>query len=168
MYDFRRLQRALLLALAAGLFSPAQSHEGEEHGTHDARNGGLVLMYNDLHYELVLRPEGGVRIYYSDAIRMELPAATVSDVVVEIDRGGEIEYVTMVMSDGGDYWHGESRPVTAPDTLIRTAFLFQGEPVVAEIPFEYIAETIERQSAMLSPFCCPSAATPIHIMNLTG
>ncbi|MEQ8407859.1 MAG: hypothetical protein RKH07_06245 [Gammaproteobacteria bacterium] len=105
------------------------------HEDHGSRHGGFVMMFLELHFELVVPDEGGVQLYYSDAMRMELPAAVVSDVAIEIEREDyEIESVPMRISDSGDHWMGSSEPVDNPESIVRVAFLFQGEPFVLDIP----------------------------------
>jgi len=130
------LRRALvLLALTAAFSSAASAHEGEEHGNHDPKFNGLVMMYVDLHFEIVLGEKGGVRVYYSDAARAELPAAVVSDVRVDLLRkGAEPETVAMSVSDAGDYWEGRGQAVKDRETIVRVAFVFQNEPLVFELP----------------------------------
>ena len=58
------------------------------HGDHAPRYGGYVFMHGDLHFEVVLSAEGEHRIYFSDAMRSELPAAVAEDVRVTIRRLG--------------------------------------------------------------------------------
>lgn len=126
--------RALLCVF---LFSPvlAFGHGEEEHGNHDAKHGGFVMMYLDMHFELVVPEQGGIQLYYSDPLRNDLPAAVVADVSVEIERSGNnIEPVAMMISASGDHWMGDSMPVTNIEDIVRVAFLFQGEPFVLDIP----------------------------------
>lgn len=124
---------ALVLVLALPNF--ALAHGDEVHGDHDARHGGFVMMYVDLHFEVVALPEGGVRVYYTDAARSELPAATVSDVVVEIARpGSATEYVAMAVSASGDFWEGSSQPVADPQATVSVGFLYEGEPLMLDVP----------------------------------
>ena len=123
--------------LCVFLLTPALafSHGEEEHGNHDAKHGGFVMMYLEMHFELVLPEQGGIQLYDSDSLRNDLPAAVVADVSVEIERHGkDIEPVTMMISDSGDHWMGESTPVTSIDDIVRVAFLYQGEPFVLDIP----------------------------------
>ncbi len=131
----RRLP-AVLLALATILNgSMLFAHGDEPHGDHDARHGGFVMMYEDIHFEVAVVTSGGVQVYYTDAVRTELPAATVSDVVVEIERPGvATEYVTMGMSAGGDFWEGVSAPVTEPEAIVRVGFLYEGTPLMLDVP----------------------------------
>lgn len=120
------------------LSSAAFSQENQTpHGDHVPDHNGLVLMHSneEMHFEVVVVEQGGIELYLSDAIRMQLPAVTVSDVVVEIERiDGNVEFVAMAMSSSGDSWSGASQPVTDKDTIVRIGFLFEGEPFFIDIP----------------------------------
>jgi len=125
----RKCQVTLLISL---LSMPGLLSAHEDHGS---RHGGFVMMFLEMHFEIVAPDEGGVEIYYSDPLRTPLPAAVVSDVAVEIERAGnDIESVYMTISDSGEAWEGSSEPVLNPETIVRVAFLFQGEPFVLDIP----------------------------------
>ena len=105
------------------------------HGDHNPHHGGIVLMYGgDLHYEVVLTPEGKVQLYLSDALRTDLPAAMVSDVAVEIERNGKREVVDMQIGDSGEYWQGKAAPVKEEGTVLHLAFVFRGDAAVVEFP----------------------------------
>lgn len=122
-----------LLLLATPLW--VHAHNGVVHGDHDAHHGGFVMMYGDLHCEVVLKPSGVVQLHLTDAMRADLPAAVISAVTVEIERKGlPPEPVRMAISAGGDYWEGRSKPVSAAGTSVRAAFVFQREPVVVNLP----------------------------------
>ena len=122
-----------LLLLSTPLW--VRAHNGVVHGDHDARHGGFVMMYGDLHCEVVLKPTGVVQLHLTDAVRADLPAAVISDVAVEIERKGvPPEPVRMAISAGGDYWEGRSKPVSAAGASVRAAFVFQREPVVVNLP----------------------------------
>lgn len=126
---------AFLFMLSLVIPGISLGHGDEEHGSHDASFGGLVMMYIDLHFEVVIPEDGGVQLYYSDAARSALPAAVVSDVQVEILRADEApEVVAMAVSSAGDFWSGDSIAVTDPESIVRVAFVFQGEPLVFELP----------------------------------
>ena len=47
------------------------------------------MMFLEMHFEIVAPDTGGVRIYYSNEMRIDMPASVVSDVAVEIERPGE-------------------------------------------------------------------------------
>lgn len=131
--------RPLLALLAtlplAGFSSTARAHGDEPHGDHDAHHGGFVMMYEDIHFEVAAIPAGGIQVYYTNAARFELPAATVSDLVVEIERPGlATEAVTMSISAGGDYWEGASAPLVEPGAVVRIGFLYEHAPLMLDVP----------------------------------
>lgn len=134
---FHRLVGLIVAALIVATTgaATAQDHGGPAHGNHDPHHDGFVTMYLDLHIELVLPETGGVKLYYTDAARAELPAAVVSEVAVEIARKrAKLETVDMKISAGGDFWQGQSKVVNDPEAIIRVAFLFDGKPVLLEVP----------------------------------
>ena len=49
------------------------------HGDHTPHHGGMVLMNGDIHYEVVLGRDGRHRIWFSDAVRNDLPASIASN-----------------------------------------------------------------------------------------
>lgn len=129
----RHMRRLLPLLACVGVLAGANAHEG--HGDHDPKFNGFVMMYIDLHFEVVLGERGGVRVYYSDEMRDELPAAVVSAVHVDIlPAKGEASSVAMSVSEGGDFWEGSGEAVTDRDTIVRVSFVFQDEPLVFELP----------------------------------
>jgi len=67
-------------AVAATSTPAAAPATGVPHGDHNPRHGGVVFMDGDLHFEVVLGRDGQHRLYFSDAMREELPAATASAV----------------------------------------------------------------------------------------
>lgn len=112
------------------------AHGSATHGNHNPKFGGLVLMYGLLHFEIVGRPEGGVELHMSDAMRVPMPAVTVSDVTVEIEReDGAFETVTMSISEAGDFWSGPCAPLTDQEnTTVHFAFVAFGVPYVYALP----------------------------------
>lgn len=113
------------------------AHGGGGHGDHNPKFGGLVLMYGGLlHFEIVGRPEGGVELHLSDEMRVPMPALTVTDVTVEIERqDGSFESVAMSLSEAGDFWRGPSAPLTDQEkTTVHLAFVAFGDPYVYALP----------------------------------
>lgn len=122
---------------AAPAAAPAGLEGTATHGDHNPHHGGVVLMKgNDLHYEVVLDATGRAHhVYFSDALREDLPASIASDVVLTIRRPGE-ERVAMQIDDTGESWVGSSRPVDAPaSATARVAFVVQHESYWIDIPF---------------------------------
>jgi hypothetical protein len=82
-----------------------------------------------------LSPAGKVQLWLSDGARDDLPAATVSDVTVEIERsGGKREVIDMAIADTGESWEGEGSAVKEEGTVLHLAFVFRGEPAVVSFP----------------------------------
>jgi hypothetical protein len=105
------------------------------HGDHNPHHGGAVLMLRDLHYEIVFEPAGRVVVYFSDAVRKDLPASVVSDVYIEIDRPRhKVERIEMAIDATGEAWAGKVMPVN-PDAVVRVAFTFQGDATSVELPY---------------------------------
>ena len=106
------------------------------HGDHNPHHGGVVLMKGDLHYEVVLDATGRAHhVYFSDALREELPASIASDVVLTIRHPGE-ERIAMQIDETGESWVGAGRPVEAPaNATARLAFAIEHEPYFIDIPF---------------------------------
>jgi hypothetical protein len=106
------------------------------HGDHSPHHGGAVLMLRDLHYEIAFEPAGRVAIYFSDAVRKDLPASVVSDVYIEIDRPKHrSERVEMAIDATGESWEGKAMPVKQDDAIVRIAFTFQGEATSVDLPY---------------------------------
>ncbi len=107
------------------------------HGNHDPKYGGVVLMNGDLHFEVVLRPDGRHQVYFSDAIREELPASIASSVDVTVTRPGVApETVTLHIDESGESWTGRGRPVDDPaQTTARIAYTVQATPYWIDVPF---------------------------------
>lgn len=146
---------AIAATLAFSFLRATDLEAQAPHGDHNPDNNGFVLMHADLHFEVVIVEDGGIELYFSSASRAPLPAAIVSDVVVEIERGGGLEFVTMQISDTGDFWTGPSIPVVNPETIVRVGFVFEAEPFFIDIPaaaFPPIMETMQDHSVDLSEF----------------
>jgi len=93
---------------------------------------------SDLHYEVVLDRSGrSYAVYFTDAVREDLPASLASDVTLTIHRPHAAdEQIAMRIDDAGESWIGAGRPVaTAPDTTVRVAFTIHGEPYWIDVPF---------------------------------
>jgi hypothetical protein len=123
-------------ALAAQPASAAAAAGGTvPHGDHNPHFGGLVLMNGDLHFEAVLGRDGGARVYFSDATRTELPAATASEVTVTITQASHPpEVIALHIDDSGESWIGRGRPVDDPGATARIAYTSRGRPYFIDVP----------------------------------
>jgi hypothetical protein len=108
------------------------------HGDHNPHHGGVVMMKGDLHYEVVLDPSGrDYRLYFSDAVREDLPAAYASAVGLTVQRPGEAdEPIVMKIDETGESWSGSGRTVSKPaQTGVRVAFTVANDPYWIDVPF---------------------------------
>ena len=106
------------------------------HGDHNPHFGGLVLMNGDLHFEAVLGRDGSARVYFSDATRNELPAATASGVTITVTTKSKApETVALQIDESGESWIGRGHSVTDPDATVRIAYTARGKPYFIDVPF---------------------------------
>jgi len=95
------------------------------------------MMKGDLHYEVVIDPTGkDHHVYFTDAVRDDLPASIASNVVLTIHRTGQPdEKVFLAIDDSGESWIGRGSPVAlAPNATVGVSFTFQEEPYSIELP----------------------------------
>ena len=149
-----RQMRILVVAgvLVAGCSSPDPSsdvpvvaqapkdaqHAGitEPHGNHSPHHGGLVLMNGDVHYEVVMDPSGKYEVWFSDAVRTELPASVASRTRVEVARpGNPAEALELAIDEAGESWVGQGRHVNGDGVMIKLTYDLKGTPHEVEIPF---------------------------------
>jgi hypothetical protein len=109
------------------------------HGDHNPHHGGIVMMKgDDLHYEAVLDSTGRAHhVYFTDALREDLPASVASDVVLTIHRpAAPDERIAMQIDEAGESWVGSGAAVGVPAaTTVRLAFTIRHEPYWIDLPF---------------------------------
>jgi hypothetical protein len=114
----------------------ASSAAGIPHGDHNPKYGGVVYMNGDLHFEVVTRRDGRYQIYFSDATRAELPAATASGLTVTVtQKGRPPEPVPMRIDDSGESWIGSGHAVEDPAATARVAYTAFDKPYFIDVPF---------------------------------
>jgi hypothetical protein len=126
--------------LEAAAAVPAVSqrdHALTPHGDHAPHYGGTVYMKGDLHFEVVLEASGTHRVYFSDAARADLPAATASEVTLTIADGTTSSQTLMAhIDESGESWVVEgSPPLKGADVTVRVAFVVNGEPYWIDVPY---------------------------------
>jgi hypothetical protein len=125
--------------IATAQTQPPATGAAVPHGDHNPHHGGIVMMKgNDLHYEVVLDASGHAhQIFFTDAVREELPASIATDVTVTLKRPGKTDdRVALAIDEAGESWIGHGDPVTDPDhTTARVAFTIHGEPYWIDLPF---------------------------------
>jgi hypothetical protein len=125
-------------AAAAAPSAPDAQHQGVTgpHGDHTPHHGGLVLMKGDVHYEVVLAKTGRHQVWFSDAMRNELPASVASDVTLEVVRpGAALETIMMTIDEAGEAWTAAAQPLDGTGIVVRVRYKLQGEPHEIELPW---------------------------------
>lgn len=106
------------------------------HGDHTPHHGGVVYMYDDVHYEVVLDPNGHHRLYFSDETREDLPAAVARSVTFVVERPRERpESLNGTIDKQGESWLLDGLPVADPNTNVRVAFVTKGGSYWIDVPF---------------------------------
>jgi hypothetical protein len=105
------------------------------HGDHTPHHGGLVLMNGDVHYEVVFDPNGRHEVWFTDAVRRELPASVASGVTMEVARpGAAVETLALAIDDAGEAWVANGRPLAGEGVMVKVRYALQGEPYEIEVP----------------------------------
>jgi hypothetical protein len=106
------------------------------HGDHAPHHGGMVLMQGELHYEVVLDPKGRHAVWFSDAVREDLPASVASRLAMTVMRPGAApEALRLAIDESGESWVASGQPVAGNDVMVTLTFIARGESVEIEIPF---------------------------------
>ncbi|HYB96446.1 MAG TPA: hypothetical protein VEC39_15850 [Vicinamibacterales bacterium] len=104
------------------------------HGDHSPHHGGLVMMNGETHYEVVFDKGGAHRVWFTNAVREDLPASIASAVVMVIARpGGPAETVPLQIDENGESWIANGKPLAGGETVTLT-YSLRGEPFEIEIP----------------------------------
>lgn len=106
------------------------------HGDHSPHHGGMVLMNGETHYEVLLDRGGKHRIWFSNAMRDDLPASVAAKVRMIVTRKGEPdETLALAIDESGESWIASGQPVTGTDATAKITYELRGSPFEIEIPF---------------------------------
>ena len=104
------------------------------HGDHSPHHGGLVMMNGEVHYEVVFDAAGKHRLWFSDAVREDLPASIASDVVMAVTpKMGAQETFALKIDESGESWIADAHPLAGGD-MVKLTYKLRGEPFEIEIP----------------------------------
>ena len=93
-------------------------------------------MNGDIHYEVVLGRDGRHRVWFSDAVRNDLPASIAQNLTLEIARpAAPVEVVKPAIDEAGESWVATSRPIEGDGVMVKIRYALQGEPHEVEVPF---------------------------------
>ena len=116
---------------------PADSqHAGitTPHGDHSPHHGGIVMMNGETHYEVVLAKDGKHQVWFSDAVREDLPASIASNVVMVVSpKMGAAETFVLKIDESGESWIADGNQLASGD-IVKLTFSMRGEPFEIEIP----------------------------------
>jgi hypothetical protein len=106
------------------------------HGDHSPHHGGIVLMKGELHYEVVIDPNGKHSIWFSDAVREDLPASVASKVELTVMRPNTPpEALRLTIDESGESWITTGKPVAGSEVMVKVTFVARGEPFEIELPY---------------------------------
>lgn len=104
------------------------------HGDHSPHHNGMVMMNGEVHYEVVFDPAGKHRVWFSDAVREDLPASIASNVVMVVTpKMGAAETFALKIDDSGESWVADGHPLASGD-MVKLTYSLRGEPFEIEIP----------------------------------
>jgi hypothetical protein len=149
----QQVQKVLLVALVCACVGACSSKPAEQqaaptakpkdaqhagittpHGDHSPHHGGLVMMNGDNHYEVVFDGTGKHRVWFSDAVREDLPASIASNVLMVVTpKMGAVETWALKIDDTGESWIADGHPLAAGD-MVKITYSLRGEPFEIEIP----------------------------------
>ena len=91
-------------------------------------------MNGEMHYEVVFDRAGKHQVWFSDAVREDLPASVASNVVMVITpRMGAVETFALKIDDSGESWVADGHPLASGD-LVKLTYSLRGVPLEIEIP----------------------------------
>ena len=129
------------------------------HGTHDPKHGGVVLMSDAYHFEVVANAQGQYEVYFTDMARNDLPASTAQSVTLTVKRpsGESPERIPMTMNDSGDGWKASGTPVADMQaTVVNISYLAKG----AQKPYAMDIPLYTTQPGATAPGTAPAPGTP--------
>jgi len=104
------------------------------HGDHSPHHGGMVMMNGDVHFEVKFDKNGRHQVWFSDAVREDLPASVAANMVMVITpKMGAAETLALKIDDSGESWIAQGNPLAGGDT-VRLTYALRGEPFEIEIP----------------------------------
>ena len=128
-------------ATASATEAATPASAGMEHGDHNPHHGGVVYMYDDMHYEVVLDPGGHHRVYFTDSAREDLPASVASSVTLMVERPkSPPETVNGTIDAQGESWTLDGQPVADKATSVRVSFATRGSQYWIDVPFIPLAQ----------------------------
>jgi hypothetical protein len=106
------------------------------HGDHTPHHGGVVMMRDDLHYEVVFDRGGKHHVWFTDAVRSDLPASVAGKVSMVVSRpGAPPETLALAIDDTGESWVANGRAVNGDNVMVKVTYMLDNTPYEIELPF---------------------------------
>lgn len=106
------------------------------HGDHTPQHGGMVLMRDDMHYEVVFDRAGRHHVWFTDAVRSELPASVAGNVSMIVTRpGAPPENLRLAIDDSGESWIANGQPVAGDNVMVKVSYTVDNTVYDVELPF---------------------------------
>ena len=97
------------------------------HGDHSPHHGGMVLMNGEVHYEVVFDSQGKHRVWFSNAVREDLPASIASDVVMAVTpKMGAATTFALKIDDSGESWIADGSHPLAGGDMVKLTYKLRG------------------------------------------
>ena len=92
-------------------------------------------MNGETHYEVVFDRDGKHQVWFSDAVREDLPASVASKVTMIVTRpAASPEMLTLAIDESGESWVANGHPLAGKDVMVTVTVVTRGEPFEIEIP----------------------------------
>ena len=138
--------------VAAGSKPADAQHAGitTPHGDHSPHHGGIVLMNGEMHYEVVFDPAGKHRVWFSNAVREDLPASIATGVamVMIAADGRRRKRCPSGSTTAARAGSRPARPLDESGTMVKLTYSVRGEPFEIEIPFSLTLAILIEMKAM--------------------
>jgi hypothetical protein len=105
------------------------------HGDHSPHHGGMVLMNGEMHYEVVFDRGGKHQVWFSNAVRDDLPASVASRVTMVVTRpAASPETLALAIDESGESWIANGQPIAGKDVMVKLTLVTRGGPFEIDIP----------------------------------
>ncbi len=109
------------------------------HLDHAPRHGGLVLMNEDTHFEVLVDANWIGRVYFTDAVREELPPTYASLVSLTIAGDSRRQAIALTLDKARNFWVGNLEPVEDPNAIVRVFYETRGaRPYWIDLPLSSV------------------------------
>lgn len=93
-------------------------------------------MNGEMHFEVVLARTGKHQVWFSNAVREDLPASVASKMTMIVTRpAASPELLTLAIDESGESWIAVGKPVAGDGVMVTVNYVARGEPYEIELPF---------------------------------